>query len=418
MKTKTIRKMLFFLTASVMLLASIMGASADTISIGGNISGNWDFSGDFGLSKPDIYGDTTFVAVEYELNFSIPVGTAISSASAGIQHTNEFHTCYPPNDPFYVDGYYFIGSLNWSSSRLFEDYSRTFGYSDYPNHSFNCFPTAPVSQNAFSSWANANQSVLLKNIVQNALGGGDDLVLFYTSNNLSVDGSRGIEDDFSSLTISYYGFNLSARLTPLIPDYDSGLIVNVSVTDNETLQDSPIEIEPVEVTISWFADGVPTTCGGGCPVQISYVDNTGFVVVDNVDASYLEPDVEYSVDVEVNNMDDIALDDNIIGDPVFEEETSNTAEGTQESLNPCGNGVCDAVESSFSCASDCFSGSGSATTSSGSSYIGSGLVGTGLDNLYTGQILTINGAIASGVPSYSSWSFIFINRIGVGGSLI
>ena len=401
----------FSLFVALMFLATIMGVSAETISIDGNISYDSGYNSTSCVSSGDPIissGSACVVGIEYDLNFSIPLGSGIALASAGLTHTNNFHNCFPSATNFYAEAYYFIGNYNSVTGTI--AHPKFFAYTDYNTRVFNC------GTNGFTSYSNADESVLLTSIVQSALNTSDNIVLFYTDAIGSI-GWRGIEDDFNYLTIDYYGFNLSARLTPLIPDYSSGLIVNVSVTDNETLQDSPINITPVEVIITWYANGLPTTCNGGCPVQNTYIDNTGYVVVDSVDASYLEPDVEYSVDVEVNNMGDVAFDDAIIGDPVYEEETSNIAEGTEDSLNPCGNNICESFESAFSCASDCFSGSGASSTNDGGSYITGGVVGTGLENLYTGQILTVNGAVASGVPSYSSWSFVFINRVGVGGSL-
>jgi len=186
--------------------------------------------------------------------------------------------------------------------------------------------------------------------------------------------------------------------------------LNISITNNVTLQNNPVSVSPVNVVVDWFANGVPTTCGGGCPQQIIQVSDTSYQVIDTIAGEFLEPDTTYSAELEYQQDG---------GEATYSETSDSDAFVDESDLSNCGDSVCNPTfESAFSCASDCFSGSGASSNNEGGSYIEGGVVGTGLENLYTGRILTINGAIASGVPSYSSWSFIFINRIGVGGSLI
>lgn len=189
------------------------------------------------------------------------------------------------------------------------------------------------------------------------------------------------------------------------------LKLNISVTDNVSLQQNPSNCTTVFVTIRWLKDGLPTTCDGFCPEKVVSVTNTGYQVVDSIPVLALEPNADYSVELEYQQDG---------GEAVYSEDSDNSVYVDEDDVETCDNGVCDSVwgENAFNCGADCnpalVSGSGSSVVTGDRTFVNpeaDGTVGTGSEYLYTGDFLSdSSGALIIGGGGLD-WSFIFINNV-------
>ena len=195
------------------------------------------------------------------------------------------------------------------------------------------------------------------------------------------------------------------------------LKLNITITDNQTLIDNPSNCTPVVVTIVWYENGVPTNCNNFCPNQTITINNTGAIVTDGVPIENLNPESNYSVEVEYQQDGGEAVysepsDDDFYADP-----------NIYDFPEPCGDGFCDAGigETAFTCGIDCnpslqgVVGAGSPAPKGVIPYIdptGEGIIGTGQQYLYTGDGFTFTegGSVAYGYGGLD-WEFIFINNV-------